>query len=73
MAKKPAKIPSIMPVQKGDIVVLSIVQDITGQISVECQPGLNPVKVMTDTINELYVTAMAQLQNAIVVPRGEMQ
>ena len=65
-----AEIPTVMPMGAGEVAILSVVRDAAGNISVECQPGLNPVKIMTDMINRLYLLAQHQLQNAIYVPPG---
>jgi hypothetical protein len=66
----PAQIPTVMPMATGEVAILSVVRDATGNVSVECQPGLNPVGIMTDMINKLYILAQHQLANSIQVPVG---
>lgn len=66
----PAQIPTVMPMATGDMAILSVVRDAAGNVSVECQPGLNPVKIMTDMINHLYLIAQHQLANSLYVPPG---
>ena len=58
------------PLEPGQIVLLSVIREPNNSVTLQAQPGLDPVELMSKLISDLYKKAVYQLQNSFLIPPG---